>query len=275
MGGNTDDAKRLFFFVTGGYADKRWFWESVVLARKAALVVVAFAIQDARLRVYAGIWTVSLAFLLNAIVQPYSDPLLHRLETSSLMTIAISLSLSLLFNFYSVDEDLGLHYAVLVAILAVNGIVLLAFLYGLAVASRSKLIELGKQYPRLFGPISRALFEDTVESQEGKLAASQKERDALAKRLRRVMPRMLGIAGCVAARPPGVRNGFVEDSKRALTHYDSLLRTAAVRLERLPDPVAQIKEIFEAERSVIEAELDLTRAYRQDLLNELLLTMQM
>jgi hypothetical protein len=48
-----------------------------------------------------------------------------------------------------------------------------------------------------------------------------------------------------------------------------------VRLERLPDPVAQIKEMFEAERSVIEAELDLTRAYRQDLLNELLLTMQM
>jgi hypothetical protein len=33
--------------------------------------------------------------------------------------------------------------------------------------------------------------------------------------------------------------------------------------------------MFEAERSVIEAELDLTRAYRQDLLNELLLTMQM
>jgi hypothetical protein len=49
----------------------------------------------------------------------------------------------------------------------------------------------------------------------------------------------------------------------------------AARLERLPDPVAQIKEMFEAERSVIEAELDLTRAYRQDLLNELLLTMQM
>jgi hypothetical protein len=60
------------------------------------------------------------------------------------------------------------------------------------------------------------------------------------------------------------------DSKRALAHYDSLLRTAAVRLERLADPVAQIKEMFEAERSGIEAELDLTRAYRQDLLNELL-----
>jgi hypothetical protein len=38
--------------------------------------------------------------------------------------------------------------------------------------------------------------------------------------------------------------------------------------------VAQIKGMFEAERSVIEAELDFTRACRQDLLNELL-TMQM
>jgi hypothetical protein len=79
----------------------------------------------------------------------------------------VSLNLSLLFNYFTVDSDPGVYYTVLTLIFIVNGVVLLAFVYGLAVASRTKLIALGKEYPAVFGPIARALFEDTVEASSG------------------------------------------------------------------------------------------------------------
>jgi hypothetical protein len=273
MGGSTDDAKRLFFFVTGGYADKRWYWESVVLARKAAVVTVAFAILDARMRVYASIWTMSVGFMLNAIVQPYSDKMLYRLETSSLMAISVSLNLSLLFNYFTVDSDPGVYYTVLTLIFIVNGVVLLAFVYGLAVASRTKLIALGKEYPAVFGPIARALFEDTVEALEMQVASKRDERAALNHRLRRLMPRTYLLSDTLAGRMKEIR--FAPDADRALAHYGSLLHTAAVRLERLPDPTAQLRELYDAERAVLAAELSTTQAYRHEEFSNVLLRLEM
>jgi hypothetical protein len=202
-----------------------------------------------------------------------SDKMLYRLETSSLMAISVSLNLSLLFNYFTVDSDPGVYYTVLTLIFIVNGVVLLAFVYGLAVASRTKLIALGKEYPAVFGPIARALFEDTVEALEMQVASKREERAALNQRLRRLMPRTYLLSDTLAGRMKEIR--FAPDADRALAHYGSLLHTAAVRLERLPDPSAQLRELYDAERAVLAAELSATQAYRHEEFSNVLLRLEM
>jgi hypothetical protein len=255
MGGDLDDAKRLFFFVTGGYAGKRWYWESVVLARKAAVVAVAFAISDARLRVYGGMWTMAFAFALNAIVQPYDDVLLYRLETSSLMAISLSLNLSLLFNYYSAEENPGVFYTVLVGIFIINGAVLLGFVYGLVVASKSKLLTLAAKHPLALGFVKR-MFEDSVEVLETKETTTREKVDALRAALRTTLPRMVVVTDA-AARPESIRHAPEADA--AMVNYTAFVQSGAVRLQRLPNPVDQVREWYELEKQVLVAELDVLK----------------
>jgi hypothetical protein len=72
------------------------WWESVVMARKFFLVAVTvwFA-RNPNYQIYAGIWVLLIAMLMQVLCQPYEDELTGRLESLSLCAIACSLLLGL------------------------------------------------------------------------------------------------------------------------------------------------------------------------------------
>jgi len=255
-----EDSKRLFFFVTGGFADNRWFWESVVLARKAAVVMVAVSVSDPKMRVYAGMWTMTAAFLLNAIVLPYNDKLLYRLETASLLSIAVTLNLTLLFGFYDADATPVEFYAALVAIFIVQIAVMLAFVFGLLVAGREKLLSLARNNPKVFGWIARVIEGDGLAAAEAKTKQLQDEIDQLHQAIEGFTPRVAAISALLPPASPDAR-GMVLAVERKRAEYVDYLAAAAVRITRFDAHAEELRVLYAMEMGVLEAELARIRAF--------------
>ena len=205
------------------------------------------------MRVYAGMWVMAVAFALNAIVQPYASPLLLRLETTSLLSISISLNLSLLFGFWEESESPAGYYAVLSAIMAINVLVLLGFLVGLVIASKEKLLTLARENPARWGFIAR-WFQVPIAVLEHRTAALQAEVAALRAQLTALNLRMTTIGYLVGR--PAAQSSYAHDVKlaKAFDDYDKFTRTAGVRMERFSNPDAQILLCFELEKAVLLAE---------------------
>lgn len=91
-GGDSTYARQLFHFVTGGY--RVWFWEAIVLSRKAAVVLSMVLVgkdegaQQAFSICCAWIFGVSVA--LNVTLRPWHDASLGSLELVSLVVLCSS-----------------------------------------------------------------------------------------------------------------------------------------------------------------------------------------
>jgi hypothetical protein len=153
MNGNMGNAKKHFYFMTGGFEPSRWYWEAVGLTRKAVVVLIAFGVDSNEMRVYLSIWTMFVAITLNLVAKPYAVQKLSALEMASMLCIAGSLNLGLLFGRDEFDPDTspGLFWCVVVVILGINVAMLAVFAFMIGVASRAKVVSVADANPHRWG----------------------------------------------------------------------------------------------------------------------------
>ena len=93
LGGDRDGARALFHFMTGGYRGCRWYWEAVVLVRRAAVLTALAVIGDERLRLYVAAWITGAFLAVDAVGRPYKHAMLGRLETAGMVVRLASFNL--------------------------------------------------------------------------------------------------------------------------------------------------------------------------------------
>jgi len=111
--------------------DNRVWWEAVVLARKAGVVLLALLVTNPYLQcVGATLWFLA-ATGLQVRYAPYTKPLFNRLETASLVTTLLTAIISTALLQYNVDVSTaelhppeamtGIEWAVTVLLAVLNG----------------------------------------------------------------------------------------------------------------------------------------------------------
>lgn len=123
-------ALTAFSFYTAGYDARTWWWEGVILTRKLALIAISVFVTDASLRLYIAMWFLSFALIGHIQAQPFTDRMLHNMETLSLSTLVITLNLSLLFEFTLTDPVLFLALAFVIILLNLGAISAILFFMG-------------------------------------------------------------------------------------------------------------------------------------------------
>jgi hypothetical protein len=132
----------MFGFLYSGYSKRRFFWEFVVMVRKAVVVfIVVFFEGDADYAIMFGMWLMFAFLLLNIFVQPFQLRIYWRLENLSLTSIAITLNLAMLyqprFGISSTLDDV-----ITTLIFTVSLSVLVVFAYFIAWAAHRRLLYL-------------------------------------------------------------------------------------------------------------------------------------
>lgn len=132
-------------FLSGGYSVSHRWWESVVLVRKAALVMAASLATDAVSQVTLGVGALLLCVWLQGRSRPYASAMFNGLEMLSLMALALTAVVSLLY-LRAVPERGGsttVSEAVdgVVTALLIGGNVLVVCLLLLGVARRVSVVE--------------------------------------------------------------------------------------------------------------------------------------
>ena len=130
-------------FLSDGYAPQFKWWESVVLVRKAALVMAASLATDAVSQVSLAVGAVLLCVWLQGRSRPYASAMFNGLEMLSLMALGGTATVSLLW-LRAVPPDASSVSEVLdglVTALLIGGNVIVVGLLLLGVARRSKALE--------------------------------------------------------------------------------------------------------------------------------------
>lgn len=89
----------LFQFFLAGFRQESWFWECVILLRKACIICIVVFVSESRIQIYFGMWAMSFFFALHVYNKPHDYSLLYLLDSMSLTTIIITLNLALLYQF--------------------------------------------------------------------------------------------------------------------------------------------------------------------------------
>lgn len=138
--GDSKNARHLFHFVTGGY--RVWFWEAIVLFRKAAIVMALVVVGPERDAFQsfsiACSWIFGVSLALNVVLRPWLDEDLGRLE---LMSLAVLCASSLALAVQSSATPLQTT-AVSIIFIAVNGVALLYFLRTMIVVAKGQALDL-------------------------------------------------------------------------------------------------------------------------------------
>jgi hypothetical protein len=97
--------RQMFMFLIGGYQNKYWFWQAIIMVRKMALVLIVVFINDnSQLQSYCGMWTMSAALIGQIWFQPNSRKEYNTVEALSLAIITITLNLGLLYFWPGLPE---------------------------------------------------------------------------------------------------------------------------------------------------------------------------
>eukprot|EP01062_Namystynia_karyoxenos_P000373 TRINITY_DN10121_c0_g1_i1.p1 TRINITY_DN10121_c0_g1~~TRINITY_DN10121_c0_g1_i1.p1 ORF type:complete len:4193 (+),score=1392.82 TRINITY_DN10121_c0_g1_i1:92-12670(+) len=132
-------ARYMFGFLTAGYRRERWYWESLIMLRKLAAVVIAQAgiIKSPTLRNYLLMWAMLIFYILQTNYRPYAFSKLNELEERSIIVIILTVGMVLMYkeptepdNGGWVSEDrVEVFYPFTLFIVVMNIALLLVFLY--------------------------------------------------------------------------------------------------------------------------------------------------
>ena len=86
-------------FLYDGYAIERsmYAWESVVMVRKAAVVMIGSLIKDAYQQIFASVALLIVALFLQAFFQPYAKRAFNLLECTALVVVMLTQLMSMFF----------------------------------------------------------------------------------------------------------------------------------------------------------------------------------
>ena len=93
-----EQTKLMFMFLIGGYKEKYWFWQAVIMIRKMILVLIVVLIDNnSVLQAYSGMWVMSIALMVQLWFQPCEKDEHNLVEALSLAIITVTLNLGLLY----------------------------------------------------------------------------------------------------------------------------------------------------------------------------------
>merc|ERR1739848_355274 len=122
------------------------------------------------MRAYTSMWVASIAYGINAVVQPWKDSKLSKLENASLMTIASTFNLALVLNHTSEDTWAALYYIVISLIIGMNLAMLIAFLLAAVAEGRETALNLAERNPKRFGWINDFVIGHNYKQAEKNIA---------------------------------------------------------------------------------------------------------
>jgi hypothetical protein len=96
----------MFMFLIGGYKDSFWFWQAIIMIRKLLLVLIIVFIETNKvLQAYMGMWSMSLALIVQIVFKPNIASDHNVVEAISLAIITITLNLGLLYLWDGTQGD--------------------------------------------------------------------------------------------------------------------------------------------------------------------------
>ena len=132
---NRYDGSTPLSFLFLGYREKRWYYEFIIMGKKAALIVISVFLRNyPRYQIIAASLMVQISFFLHVFLRPYDvitsyGMICNKLESISLLSLVMTLSTGLFFGTINSGYELGTFEDVLIIILILsNGGITLYFL---------------------------------------------------------------------------------------------------------------------------------------------------
>lgn len=158
LNGNEEAAKAVFYFVTGGFRKNMWFWESVTMLRKASILLIIAILTDITERRYVASIAMSVFFVINRYARPYDQQVLHIVESVSLLDIAVTTNLFMLFPYFPFKSNPKMYLFILLLVFIVNMLTLAVFAYGFF-TSTADMIFKTSIYKRLTTPSPKEVIQ--------------------------------------------------------------------------------------------------------------------
>jgi hypothetical protein len=131
---NRYDGSTPLSFLFLGYREKRWYYEFIIMAKKAGLILLSvFSRNHPRYQIIGASLLMQMSFFLHVFLRPYDTitsygMICNQLESVSLLSLVMTLSTGLFFGTIESNYKLGLFEDVLIVILLlVNGAICLYF----------------------------------------------------------------------------------------------------------------------------------------------------
>ena len=152
--------KLMFMFLTGGYKDRYFFWQSLIMLRKLVLILgIAFLQSNQQMLNYESMWVMSVALILQVWLQPALKDEHNFIESFSLAVIVMTLNLGFLY-FWTGLSTFGSQVLTVVLLLITVGVLGL-FVYYLIRAAIPDIVSLLTSITDDVGHMIRWLSDDT------------------------------------------------------------------------------------------------------------------
>ena len=147
---NRYDGSTPLSFLFLGYREKRWYYEFIIMSKKAGLILLSVFLRNyPRYQIIGASLLVQISFFLHVFLRPYDTitsygMICNKLESISLLSLVMTLSTGLFFGTPDSGYELGLFEDVLIVLLILSngGIVLYFFIYFLVLGKKTFITHL-------------------------------------------------------------------------------------------------------------------------------------
>ena len=144
------DGSTPLSFLFLGYREKRWYYEFIIMGKKAGLILLSVFLRNyPRYQIIGASLLVQISFFLHVFLRPYDTitsygMICNKLESISLLSLVMTLSTGLFFGTPDSGYELGLFEDVLIVLLIISngGIVLYFFIYFLVLGQKTLISHL-------------------------------------------------------------------------------------------------------------------------------------
>ena len=131
---NRYDGSTPLSFLFLGYREKRWYYEFIIMGKKAGLILLSVFLRNhPRYQIIGASLLVQISFFVHVFLRPYDTitsygMICNKLESVSLLSLVMTLSTGLFFGTIDSGYNLGFFEDVLIVLLiASNGFICLYF----------------------------------------------------------------------------------------------------------------------------------------------------
>ena len=147
---NRYDGSTPLSFLFLGYREKRWYYEFIIMGKKAGLILISVFLKNhPRYQIIGASLLVQISFFLHVFLRPYDNitsygMICNKLESISLLSLVMTLSTGLFFGTIDSGYQLGLFEDILIILLITSngGIVLYFFIYFLVLGKKTAISHL-------------------------------------------------------------------------------------------------------------------------------------
>ena len=160
---NRYDGSTPLSFLFLGYREKRWYYEFIIMGKKAGLILLSVFLRNyPRYQIIGASLLVQISFFLHVFLRPYDTitsygMICNKLESISLLSLVMTLSTGLFFGTVDSGYNLGLFEDILIVILLMcNGLLCLYFFIYFVVLTFKSLKNHAKEF------INEKITDDNV-----------------------------------------------------------------------------------------------------------------